>query len=182
MYRNDDYSDERPLDEQVIRPLRQSPLPRVTVEDDVVGELHASGILGLGHRRPATRKTGVVRRRLGAWAAYAAAAALLFFAGLRIGDNNNARAVSLASDDTSLATRVRENAARFISVLATVQPNDDSAALVAEAAFHLAASELIRIAPRSDVAHAIRLAFPRALAFHSAPDDPSRITSNVRWY
>jgi hypothetical protein len=195
------------LPPELIASLGDGPEPDPALEETVVAALRAHGLLGaeqagvaLQAESPAERLPAdapkrdirpLLRRRAMPWLAGALAASVAFLAGMRLGEHSvmpapetppAATAAAAPADTTLLATRVDETAADYVLALAQVQNDQLGAREAAIRTFRTASDQILRIAPESDLAFAIRIAFPMSFA-----DSPATLAmlsppTQVIWY
>jgi hypothetical protein len=121
-----------------------------------------------------------------AWVAGAAVAALAFAVGIRAGEQRSRTDVlaepSVATDTALTAERIQRAAFDYITALSQAHIEDDSARAVAVRTFRTAADQIMRMAPQSDVAIAIGLAFPLSFAASPASLATARSTNRIIWF
>jgi hypothetical protein len=168
--------------------LDLAPRPREELEDRIVAGLRARALL----RRPALAVTRAsspsALRRMSPWLVGAAAATVAFVFGLRAGEaraerNDGGASATVATGDGSEATAlIRAAAYDYVSALSTASDTDRVARAAAIATFRTAADQIIRLAPESDIAAAIGLAFPTSFVSSPATDAKLVPARRVVWF
>jgi hypothetical protein len=194
MQHRDELNEER-LDPETMASLAPSGAPRPEVEDNVVRRLHAAGVLRATDVDAGTRAFApvrrVTRRRMRAWTAAALAAAITFFIGVQLGEvrgaaSGSAGALSGSRSAQSGAAdqgqRLSRAALDYIEALAAVNPDDSAARELAILSIRSAGDQIMRIAPESEVAFAMRIISPEMLASVPLNADAPGSQTNLIWY
>ena len=170
------------LDRVQMASLDATPGPGEELEDRIVGGLRARGLL-----RDATPRLTLVSRpsalrRARPWLVGAAAAVAAFVIGVGAGaaraDRGGAPVVT--ADGSEATGRIRAAAYDYVSALATASDTDRVARAAAIATFRTAADQIIRLAPESDIAAAIGLAYPTS--FVASPATAALPARRVIWF
>jgi hypothetical protein len=178
------------LDPTVTAFFAEGPSPSPDLEERVVRALREHALL-----RPASvSPRQMARRRIGvAWLVGAAAAALAFATGLRVGGSavrvGGSGAASTAtppinsdSGSVAAATRVQRAAFEYISALSAIRGSDTAARAASVATFHSVTGQIVRLAPEGDIAIAIRAGLPSSFAVSLAAAAAAAPSKHVIWF
>jgi hypothetical protein len=170
-----DHHSEPVLGADLIASLEAGRTVSPLVEERVVQALRARGAL----RRFAPAR---LRQRPAAWIVAPIAASLVFLAGFRSGESAEARRDMAAQqnaasvlDSRQVADLVQRRANSYVAALAMVQPDQSEARDAAVGTLRAAADHILRVAPESDMALAMRVAFPMSFA-----DSPAALAAKGR--
>ena len=165
----DDMTDDGPVIDPVT--LGKSRLPP-DLEERVVGELRGRGLL----RAPAVKRASSQRRQL-PWVVAAIAAVLAFAVGLRVGQRTPVQPRAAGT------TELREAAFDYVTALSMVRDADSSGTAAALETFRAAADQIVRLAPRSEIAVAIQMAFPGSFVFsHVTSQSTAPSPKRILWF
>ena len=182
----DENRPERELGPEYVASLDELRQPGPELEERIVAELRRRSLLR-GDVEPAT--TGATRQgwsRVRPWLVGAAAATVAFALGVRAGEQRSTepavRVEAAPTDSAQVAARVRAAAVDYLIALSAVTTTDADARGAAIATFRTAADHIIRLAPESDLAIAIGLAYPTS--FVAAPTTEAALTPAPRiiWF
>jgi hypothetical protein len=166
--------------------LDATPLSPPQLEERVVAELRARALLG---GRPSARGPAPARSRerrtRPAWFIGMAAAVAAFALGVRVGENRSMTwtPVSAAAvDSVEPANHVEQAAFDYISALSSVNVTDLEGRAAAIGTFRTAADQIVRLAPHSEIARAIKLAFPASFVASPATEAVMAPSTSVIWF
>lgn len=177
-----------PLGDEVIESLDAGLAPSEAFEDRVVAAMRERSLVrgagGAGGARAS--RTARMRRGTFAWLGGALAAGLVFAAGMQVGARRATSAgaplLEAIRDSSAAAVRVRRAAFEYITALSQVPPTDLRARSVAVATYRTAADQIMRIAPQSDIAVAIGVAFPSSYAQSPATLAATPLRKRIIWF
>lgn len=185
-----DNSMESELDPTVLASLDTERAPAPDLEERTVLALRQQGLL-----RPAPTPAGqhIARsksRRISASfyipLAGVAAATLAFAAGLRVGQRHPSQPstplAATAAESSNGALRVRRAAFEYITALSAVRVNDAAARAASIGTFHTVASQIVRLAPESDIGAVIRIALPSSFALSPAAVAVASEPKRIIWF
>jgi hypothetical protein len=168
MQHHDDTNEPR-LSAELMAALKTHPAPDTPLEDRIVAALHARGTLREATFESPARNRMRTRPRAPWVAAAAAAAIVVFMLGVQVGgrnaalaDGRDARPGAADNNAGTVAGQLQASAVSYANALALVQPVDSAATTAAIETFRAAADEIMRIAPESNVAFAMQIAYPNS--------------------
>jgi hypothetical protein len=167
----EDESFEPALEREAVDELRAANHTNERLEDATVRALRARGLLRRGARRPA----------LSTWLAGAAAAAVVFIAGVAVGRQASPGDMTVSPGDP-LNVRLSKSALQYIEALAEVQPGDSVMGELALLSLRHAANQVVRIAPESQAATALGFMSQVPTPIADRPGSDMLAQSNLIWY
>jgi hypothetical protein len=188
MHHHDEQFESR-LGPELMSGFASDPLVPASIEDNLVGALHERGVLrgGSVSRGHNSNRRGL--RRFVLPLSMAASIVFAFVAGAWFGAANAGEGASnvlaargAGSSSALVAQRVGLTALDYLDALGSIEPSDSASARVAILSVRAAGDEIVRLAPESELAQAMRMVSLGLLRVD--PANAAALASHTRlvWY